>query len=145
MRILRRRLQGNERVLGLGAEGIGATVLDFWRWAFRDLYPNDLRRVFAERLVAQLTVGAGAPSPPGEPSRGRNAAAKEAASAAAAATHQADEGLIRVAKQSRGQSRGAAPSCAGIAIRWPSVWSRSFGKACRGTTWSSGGSCGWPR
>jgi len=51
---LRPRLTGSECLLGQGAELLGATVLDFWRWAFGDLCPNDLRGVFSEWLVAQL-------------------------------------------------------------------------------------------
>lgn len=51
---LRRRLDGLEPLTGQGADHLDANVLDFWRWAFGDLCPNDLRGVFAEWLVAQL-------------------------------------------------------------------------------------------
>jgi hypothetical protein len=51
---VRARLQGAERLLGQGTELLDGTVLGFWRWAFGDLCPNDIRGVFSEWLVAQL-------------------------------------------------------------------------------------------
>jgi hypothetical protein len=49
-----RRLDGSEPLHGPSAPASGATVLDFWRWAFSDLSDNTLRGVFAEWLVARL-------------------------------------------------------------------------------------------
>lgn len=47
------RLLGDESPAGADLELCG-TVLDFWRWAFGDLCPNNVRGVFAEWLVAQI-------------------------------------------------------------------------------------------
>jgi hypothetical protein len=48
------RLEGPECLFGGGCTLPNATVLDFWRWAFGDLCPNNIRGVFAEWLVATL-------------------------------------------------------------------------------------------
>lgn len=52
--VLRKRLDGPERLDGQGAESLDSTVLDFWQWAFGDILPNDIRGVFSEWLVAQV-------------------------------------------------------------------------------------------
>jgi hypothetical protein len=47
-------LTGAEAITTPGLPMDGATVLDFWRWAFSDLRANNVRGVFAEWLVARL-------------------------------------------------------------------------------------------
>jgi len=39
---------GRETLRGPGAPSLGASAIDFWRWAFADLKQNALRGVFAE-------------------------------------------------------------------------------------------------
>ena len=39
---------GHETLRGPGAPSLGASAIDFWRWAFADLKQNALRGVFAE-------------------------------------------------------------------------------------------------
>lgn len=46
-------LTGEEQPSGNGVQ-LDATLLDFWRWRFRNLLFNDVRGVYGERLVAQL-------------------------------------------------------------------------------------------
>jgi hypothetical protein len=47
-------LSGAEEITAPGLPLDGATVRDFWRWAFSDLRANNVRGVFAEWLVARL-------------------------------------------------------------------------------------------
>lgn len=61
----RTRCEGSERLIGHASDGLNGIVLDFWRWAFGDLCPNDIRGVFSEWLVAQLL---GIPLPEGRES-----------------------------------------------------------------------------
>lgn len=51
---MRQRLSGSERLFGVPAGTPGASVLDFWQWAFSLLQENTTRGVFAEWLVGTL-------------------------------------------------------------------------------------------
>ena len=51
MKPLRRTLEGGEPFHD-GARELGATVADFWRWAYSDLAANSTRGLVAEYLVA---------------------------------------------------------------------------------------------
>lgn len=50
------RVEGGERF-----DGMDATVVDFWRWAFSDLRMNNVRGILAEFLVAKAVGATEAP------------------------------------------------------------------------------------